>query len=56
MERAKKWGPGHLQCFKGEARRVEPTFGWCFCGKVPKEANGEARRAESKFVTERRGP
>jgi len=35
-----------LRRSKGEARRTEPTFGLRFRAKVPKEMNGEARRAE----------
>ena len=54
IERAKKWGPGHLRRSKGEARRAEPTFGMCFRGKAPKEAIVEALRLSSG--TERRGP
>jgi len=59
IERAKKWGPGHLRRSKGEARRAEPTFAWYFRAKASKEANGEARRAEpmlccGSFAEERR--
>ena len=36
----------YLRCLKGAARRAEPTFGTCFRANAPKEANGEARRAE----------
>jgi len=38
----RKFGVGHLQRLKGEARRAKPTFGLWFCGKVLKEVNGKA--------------
>jgi len=49
IERAKNLGLVtlvHSRCSKGEPRRAEPTSGLCFRAKVPKETNGEARRAE----------
>jgi len=46
IEEGKNWGLVHLQRSKGAARRAESTFGVYFRAKVPKETNGEARRAE----------
>ena len=48
IERAKKWGPGHLRRSKGDARRAEPTFWMCFHATALKEAIGEARRASDQ--------
>ena len=46
IERAKNWRLVHLRRSKGEAHRAEPTFGVCFHAKAPKDANGEAQRAQ----------
>jgi len=46
---AKYWERGHLQRWKGEGQRDEPTFSLWFLGRRGKDANVGKRRADPKF-------